>query len=147
MFLCVVPDGWNKMTCLVELLCWFKNTLDHYNKAYSDDLYSALKSCFNLTRVQATQSLIAAVIKVYIPLIWTCRVLYQNHSRLGLSFYARQHVSSHDGKKHRCYKQLSSILLPGSRSHLKRSHRNMKAFFFSPLVSKPGLYLPEASIL
>lgn len=30
-------------------------------------------------------------------------------------------------KKLRCYKQLSSILLPGSRSHLKRSHWNMKA--------------------
>lgn len=82
------------MTCLVELLCWFKNTLEHYNKAYSDDSHSALKSCFNLARVQPTQSLIAAVIKVYIPLIWTRRVLYQNHSRLGLPFYARQHVSS-----------------------------------------------------
>lgn len=86
------------MTCLVELLCWFKNTLDRNNKAYSDDFFSALKSCFNLTRALGTQSLIAAVIKVYIPLIWTGRVLYQNHSRLGLPFYAHQHVSSDDGK-------------------------------------------------
>lgn len=48
------------MTCLVELLCWLENTVDHYNKAYSDDSYSAVKSCFNLTRMEATQSLIAA---------------------------------------------------------------------------------------
>ena len=29
------------------------------------------------------------------------------------------------------YTQLNNISLPGSRSHLKRSHRDMKAFFFS----------------
>lgn len=43
------------------------------------------------------------------------------------------------------YTQLNNISLPGSRSHLKRSHRDMKAFFF-PYI-QPHSCLPEASIL
>lgn len=43
------------------------------------------------------------------------------------------------------YTQLNNISLPGFRSHLKRSHRDMKAFVF-PYI-QPHSCLPEASIL
>lgn len=122
------------MTCLLELLCWSKNALDHYNKAYSDDFYSALKSCFNLTRVHATQSLIATVITVYILLIWTCPCSLAKPLKTGFAILCTPACLILWWKKQRCYKQLSSILLPGSRSHLKRSHRNMKAFYFPPRI-------------
>lgn len=61
---------------------------------------------------------------------------------LGLTHTSISHLMM---KKLGRYTQLNNISLPGSRSHLKRSHPDMKAFFF-PYIQTHS-YLPEASIL
>lgn len=93
-----------------------------------------MKGPLNQKVVQNTESyrgaLTNAMIKVYIFFDLDNPSSLPNLSR-PVSELTHTSISHLPMKKLVWHTQLDNISLPGSRSHLKRSHRDMKAFFFS----------------